>query len=162
MTVDELLAELKEKRDRAAAAAPPVAMSMADTFKDHLRTVTLRRYIAAPGQFGTPAPIGGPPAWRSGALAASVTSWPGGSSGFRATASSGPHTIYAATQQYGQHIYARNFEYMHWRNTGGEWWKKHVYVPPRPYMQPAVADIIADGSLQRNAEAVFTAFMGPY
>ena len=162
MTIEELIAELTEKRDRAAVAAPPVAMAMADTFKDHLKGVTLRRSFAAPGQFGTPAPPGGPPAWRTGALATSVTSWPGMGGGMRASASSGPHTIYDWVQEYGATLHARRFPHMHWVNTGGEWWKKRVTLPARPYMQPALADVIADGSLQRNAVAAFEAVIGPW
>ena len=162
MTIDELIAILEEKRDRGAVAAPPVALAMADTFKDHLKTVTLRRSFAAPGQFGTPAPPGGPPAWRTGALATAVTSWPGATGGMRATASSGPHTIYDWVQEYGAVLRPSHFKYMHWRNSGGEWWKKRVKLPPRPYMEPAVDDIIADGSLQRNAIAAFVSVVGPW
>jgi hypothetical protein len=160
VTIEELIAKLEAIRDDAAAAMPECAMAMADTYKTHLITVTLRRSFAAPGQFGTPAPVGSPVAWRTGALAASVTAWPGVSTGFTATAHVAPHTVYAATQEYGRHIYARRFEFMHWRNTGGEWWKKHVYVPPRPYLHPALADVVADGSLVRAAAERFASLTG--
>jgi len=151
VTPDELVDALQRYRDRAAQAMPEVAMAMADTYKDHLTRVTLRRSYAMPGQFGTPAPAGSPVAYRTGLLARSVTSWPGVYSGLSATAHVAPHTVYAATQEYGREIFARRFTYMHWRNTGGEWWKKRVYVPPRPYLHPALADVIVDGSLRRSA-----------
>jgi len=172
VTPDELVDALQRYRDRAAEAAPAVAMAMAETYQDHLTRVTLRRTYSVPGQFGSPAPPGSPPSFRSGDLARSVTRWPGASSGFTATAHVAPHTIYAAVQEYGKNIYARNFEYMHWHTLGGgdwwhrsgkylgwgeagEWWRKHVYVPPRPYLAPALADVIGDGSLLRSAAAEF-------
>jgi hypothetical protein len=162
MTPDELVRLLEDIRDRAATAAPAVAMEMARVYSVHLSRVTLRRTTAAPGQFGTPAPPGGPPAFRTGALAGSVTHWPGASSGMTGRAYAGPHTIYAVTQQEGAIHFARNFRYMHWTNSGGEWWKKRVDIPPRPYMQPALADVIADGSLQRWAALTFRTLVGQY
>ena len=101
-------------RDRAAQAAPPVAMEMARVYSAHLSQVTLRRTEATPGQFGTPAPRGSPPAYRTGVLAGSVTHWPGPSSGLSALAYAGPHTIYAATQEYGAVHFARDHPYMRW------------------------------------------------
>lgn len=148
--------------DRASDAAPPVAREMARVYSVHLSRVTLRRTFSAPGQFGTPAPVGGPPAWRTGHLAESVTSWPGAQSGMRATWHAGPHTVYAAVQQFGRHIYARRFKYMHWTNDGGEWWKKHVYVPARPYADVALDEVVADGSLLRSAALTFRAYVGFY
>lgn len=172
MTLEELAEALESFRDRAAEAAPEVAMAMAGTYEDHLTRVTLRRTYSVPGQFGTPAPIGSPVSYRTGELARSVTRWPGASSGLSATAHVAPHTIYAAVQEHGQDIYARNFRYMHWINSGGghywprhggsavwheagEWWKEHVYVPPRPYMLPALNETAADGSLVRSAALEF-------
>ena len=61
MTPDELVRLLEDMRDRAAAAAPAVAMEMARVYSVHLSRVTLRRTEAAPGQFGTPAPPGESP-----------------------------------------------------------------------------------------------------
>lgn len=159
MTLDELIAKLEAIRDDAAAAMPACAMAMADTYKTHLTTVTLRRSFAAPGQFGTPAPVGSPVAWRTGALAASVTAWPGAFSGFTATAHVAPHTVYAATQEYGREIFAKR-TYMHWINDRGPWWKKRVYVPPRPYLGPALRDVVEDGSLVRAAGARFAELTG--
>ena len=155
MTPDELVDALQRYRDRAAAAMPEVAMAMANTYKDHVQRVTLRRSYAAPGQFGSPSPPGSPPAWRTGLLAASVTSWPGAYSGLSATAHVAPHTVYAATQEYGREIFAWRFHYMRWYNDRGWWYKKRVLVPPRPYLHPALADVIGDGSLYRAAVLEF-------
>ena len=175
MTPDELIDKLQRYRDMAVAAMPEVAMAMADEYKDHLTHVTLRQRYAAPDQFGTPSPPGSPVAWRTGKLAESVTSWPGASSGMSATAHVAPHTIYAGVQEYGREIFAKRFEYMHWVNgpgdfwqaraagghsyswhpTGGSWYAKRVFVPPRPYLQPALEDVVADGSLLRAASLRF-------
>ena len=38
---------LKALRDKASGAAPPTVMAIADTYKDHLTKVTLRRSFAA-------------------------------------------------------------------------------------------------------------------
>ena len=155
MTPEELVEALQRYRDKAAAAMPEVAMAMADHYKDHLTRVTLRRTYAAPGQFGSPAPPGSPIAYRTGFLARSVTSWPGASSGASASAHVAPHTVYSAVQEYGREIFARNFPYMRWYNDRGWCMKKRVTVPPRPYMHPALADVVADGSLRAAAVLEF-------
>ena len=162
MTPDELVRLLEDMRDRAATAAPAVALEMARVYSVHLSRVTLRRSYAAPGQFGTPAPPGGPPAYRTGRLAGSVTHWPGPSSGTTGRAFAGPHTIYAVTQETGAVHFARNARFMHWTNSGGSWWKKRVDIPGRPYMQPAVAEVVGDGSLQRAAALTFRSLVGHY
>lgn len=161
MTPEELVDAFQRYRDRAAEAMPEVAMAMADTYKDHLTRVTLRRTYASPfpgppgkGQYGTPAPEGGPPAYRFGNLARSVISWPGGSSGFSATAHVAPTVIYAGVQEYGAEIGAHRL-YMRWFNSRGWWYKRHVSIPPRPYLGPALDDVMADGSLERSAALEF-------
>jgi hypothetical protein len=162
VTPDELVGLLEDMRDRAIAAAEPCALEMARVYSVHLSRVTLRRAVAAPGQFGTPAPPGSPPAFRTGLLSESVTHWPGGSSGMTGWAYAGPHAIYAVTQETGAIHFARRARYMHWVNDAGPWWKKRVDIPPRPYMQPAVAEVVADGSLQRAAALTFRALVGHY
>jgi phage gpG-like protein len=157
ITLAELVPVLEALRDRAATAAPPTVMAMADTYRDHLKKVTLRRSFAAPGQFGTPAAPGSPPAWRTGELAKSVTTTPGLQSGLVATASVGPHTIYAATQEHGGVHFARRARYMHWVNSGGSWYLKRVDIPARPYMGPALDEVIGDGSLVKSAMEAFMA-----
>jgi hypothetical protein len=186
VTLDELVRTLEDMRDRAAKAAPDCAMEMARVYSVHLSRVTLQRSHAAPGQFGTPAPPLAPPASRTGALAASVWPWPGPSSGTTGRAFAGPHVIYGRTQETGAIHEARNFLFMHWKNSGGplwhlglsarqggpsffstkhpggEWWKEKVWIPPRPYMGPALADVVADGSLTRSAALTFRSLVGHY
>jgi hypothetical protein len=159
ITLAELPGVLKALRDKAATAAPVTVMAIADTYRDHLKNVTLRRSFAAPGQFGTPAAPGQPPAWRTGELARSVTSVLGASSGLTATASVGPHTIYSRVQNQGAINRPTRAHYMHWVNDGGEWFKKRVVIPPRPYMEPALEECIADGSLTEAAMEAFYAWV---
>ena len=161
MNLDEVPALLAGFRDKAAAAAGPVANAMADTYRHHLTRVTLQRYHSVPGQFGTDSPaFEGPVASRTGRLAASVTSWQGASGPGFGSASVAPHTIYAVTQEWGEVHYARTRKYMHWVNSGGEWWKKRVEIPPRPYMRTATKETIADGSLTRAAMYKFVSITG--
>ena len=167
MTLDELIAKLEAIRDDAAAAMPACAEAMAGTYKDHLVKVTLRRSYASPfpgppgkGQYGTPAPEGGPPAYRFGNLARSVIAWPGVSTGVSATAHVAPTVIYAGVQEFGAEIYARNYPYMKWYNSRGWWAKRHVSIPKRPYLEPALNETIADGSLVRAAAERFASLTG--
>ena len=166
MTIDELIAKLEAIRDEAAAAMPACAMAMSDTYKEHLTRVTLQRSIASTwpgppgkGQFGSPAPAGSPIAYRFGNLSRSVTSWPGGSSGYSAFAHVAPHVVYAGVQEYGAVIDAHR-PYMRWYNSRGWWALKRVKVPPRPYLRPALDDVSADGSLERAAGEKFASLTG--
>lgn len=132
-------------------------MAVAQTYQKHLQKVTLRRSFAAPGQFGTPAAPGQPPAWRTGELARSVTTAAGASSGLTARATVAPHTVYARLQNEGGVNRPTRAKYMHWINSGGEWYAKRVRIPARPYMLPALDDCIANGSLTRAAMEAFYA-----
>jgi hypothetical protein len=166
VTVEELIAKLEAIRDDAAAAMPACAEAMAGTYKDHLVRVTLRRTYASPfpgppgkGQYGTPAPEGGPPAYRFGNLSRSVIAWPGAFTGVSATAHVAPTVIYAGVQEFGAEIGAHRM-YMRWFNSRGWWYKKHVSIPKRPYLEPALNETVADGSLVRAAAERFAALMG--
>ena len=150
-----------EIQARAAEAAGPVAKAMADTYKTHLTRVTLQKYHSAPGQYGTPSPpYVGPVASRTGRLAASVTSVMGASGPGFGSATVGPHTIYAATQEWGD-VHTAHTHFMHWVNDRGAWWKKRVTIPRRPYMEPALDDVIGDGSLSRVAMETFMSIVWP-
>lgn len=147
ITPEEVPGFLKLIRDRAATAAPPTVMAIAQTYQKHLQKVTLRRAFSAVGQFGTSAAPGQPPAWRTGALARSVVTATGASSGVTASAWVGPHVIYARIQDQGGVNRPTHARYMHWVNSGGSWYLKRVRIPPRPYMKPALEDCLANGSL---------------
>jgi phage gpG-like protein len=131
-------------------------MAMAEHYRDHVKDVTLRRYGHAPAT-ETDSPPGQPPAWVSGELARSITAVQGPSSGTYATATVGPHVIYARIQELGGHIRPVRARYLRWTEDGITHYSKHVYLPPRPYMAPALADCIADGSLTAGAAAAFMA-----
>jgi len=117
----------------------------------------------------TPAPPGRPPALMpggvNGSLRGSVTmSGPTGGGGI-GLASVAPHTIYAATQEWGSTHTAKNGPFM-WlwiRYIGYQeviarsWLRREVTIPERPYMRTAVAEEIANGELQAVAESTFEA-----
>lgn len=153
---EELPAVLRELRDKAAVAAEPCVMAMAGTFKDRLTGVTLRRYSHPPAT-KTPSPPGQPPAWMTGELARSVTSVLGPSGGMTATATVGPHTVYARIQEYGGSIRPVRARFLRWTEDGIVHYSKHVRLPPRPYMRPAIREVIEDGSLTRAAAEAFMA-----
>jgi hypothetical protein len=155
ITLAELPAVLKALRDRAAVSAPPTVMAMADSYQERVSRVTLRRYSHSFGT-KTDSPPGQPPAWVLGALARSVTSVPGASSGMVATARVGPHTIYARLQELGGVVRPHGHPFLRFRGLDGEWvYKRSVTVPARPYMRPTLEDMILDGSLTRAAAERF-------
>ena len=161
ITPEEVPGFLKLIRDRAADAAPPAVTAIAQTYQKHLQKVTLRRSFAAPGQFGTPAAPGQPPAWRTGALARSVWTTAGPSSGATASAWVGPHVIYARIQNQGGVNRPTHAKYMHWVNSGGSWYLKRVDIPARGYMRPALEDCLANGSLtEAGMEAFYVRVWG--
>ena len=162
MTIDEAIAVLKAFQAGSATAAGPAAKAMADTYKSHLTKVTLQRYHSAPGQFGTTSPEGAPIAFRTGALAGSVTSTAGRSGPGFGSAYVRPNKIYAVTQEWGDEHTPSRFPYMRWHNSGGWWAKKLVKIPERSYMRPAVRETAADGSLTRSAALMFRSMVGPY
>jgi hypothetical protein len=153
MTPAQLPAFLKVVRDKAATTAPGVSHAMSDTFMDHLVHVTLRQTMHAPFT-ETPSPPGRPPAWVTGRLAGSVTITPGVQSGIRATNSVGPHIFYASVQEFGGDMEARHRQFMRFLKDG-EHFAKRVHVPKRPYMEPALEDVIQDGTLQSSAIGSF-------
>lgn len=158
----ELPAILEALKARAEHGAKPAVIAMAERYRRYV-VAELQLSRAEIGQFGTPAPRGAPPAWRSGELTRSVRTMAGPPSGWVATASVAPHTIYARTQEYGQIHRPTRFRYMHWFNVGGprtEWFKKIVDIPARPYLRPAHKAVIADGSLTRAAMAAWVAAVG--
>lgn len=162
---DDLLSALVGLEFRGMRTSPVVARAMADCFHDHLVNVTLKRY-EHPMYTRTPAPAGGPPATMSGELGLSVTSEVR-SGVLTSRAWVGPHTIYAGVQEFGAEIDVKHMTtnrwghtmpgFMRWFNDGEFWYKRHVSIPARPYMEIARNEVIADGSLYR---AAYNAFLG--
>jgi len=138
---------------RVINTCPACALSMAHTFRNQLKNVTLVMYSHAAGT-RTPSPAGvGPPATVSGDLRRSVLAWMG-ASGVVSTAYSGPTIFYAPIQEYGGQMWHRRFQYMHFMYDGPQW-RKHVVVPERPYMGKALAAVIGNGSLQADVMEIF-------
>ena len=169
MTPGELPGVLAAIAGRASAAAVPVAGAMAKTYETHLVDITLIESGSHAPVTPTPAPPGRPPAEMTGALRGSVTmAGPTGGGGI-GTASVAPHTIYAATQEWGGVHSAVNGPYMWlWLRYVGyievirrNWLKTTVEIPERPYMRTAVAETIASGELQGAAERAFEAAVWP-
>lgn len=156
---------LEQIQARAAEAAPPVVLSMAnDYYRQVQRNLRFRAhgigFFIPPRGPWTNAPAGEPPALASGDLAGSVEVMPGVMGGTFATASVAPHTIYATVQEYGRDIYPRFKRYMHWIDEGGAHFAKKVSIPERPYMRPALEEVIFSGSLQRSAIEAFISATG--
>ena len=53
----------------------------------------------------------------------------------------GSNVVYAAIQEYGGVIRARNKPYLHFKTKDGKWHKvKSVTIPAQPYLRPAILD----------------------
>lgn len=167
MTPAELPGYLREIRARVAAAEVPVAQKMGSAYKDHLVNYTLHESGSHAPVTRTPAPAGRPPAFMPGglhgSLAGSVTQGPTyGGDGYGRT-SVAPNTIYAATQQWGSVHTGKPWMWL-WVGYIGpievlrRRWRRHeVKIPPRPYMNVAVDELIANGELSRVAADTFEA-----
>lgn len=161
MTPDELPAYLEAIAARAMEAAVPVVDAVAGTYKTHLVGFTLHESGSHPPVTYTPAAPGRPPAMMTGKLAGSVTKTPGSGSGGVAESAVAPHTIYAATQEYGgvhtgvpwMWLWVRYIGMAEVQRRG--WIMHQVKIPPRPYMSTAVDETILDGSLERAGENAF-------
>jgi phage gpG-like protein len=158
VTPQECLALLEAVRDKAAKAAPDMAMAMGRAHQDHLTRVTLSRFQSVPME-RTPSPPGAPPAAMTGRLRGSVTCVQGASSGVVGRSVVGPHTIYAATQEWGGVHYGRPHMWLWLRYAGAEevrrrgWVKRVVHIPERPYMRPSRDEVIANGAITAAASA---------
>lgn len=155
MSPDDLPAFLSAIRDKAAKAAPPAVMGMADAYRSRVSRVTLRQY-SHPYGAKTDSPPGQPPAWVLGALARSVTAVLGASSGTDAHADVSPHTVYARIQEVGGTIRPVHRRFLRFVQDGEVVYAKRVTLPPRPYMAPTTRDMIQDGSLTMAAADAFT------
>lgn len=158
MTPDENVKLWESLLATVADSAPDIADGMAEVFQGRVQNFTLRQSIHPPGMFWK-ATTGRPPAYVTGNLARSIIMTPAHGS-ITATASVGATAVYAAIQEFGGYTWG-NRGLMHWRNSGGEWFMRKVFVPEHPYMRPTVEATIRDGSLQRSAIAAFMAHMSP-
>jgi phage gpG-like protein len=161
MTPDEVVAYLEAIRDKAAKAAPACALAMGKVHQDYVQNVTLTRFQSVPVS-QTPSPPGAPPASMTGTLRRSITCTRGAGGGMHASAVVGPHTIYAATQEWGDEDRRGNPRMWLWLHYIGPyevkrrgWVKERVKIPARPYMRPSRDDVIANGSVQAAGSAAF-------
>ena len=161
ITPAELPGLLEALKARVEAAAVPVVDAIAETYKEHLVGYTLHESGSHPPVTQTPAAPGRPPAFMTGQLAGSVTQTPGAGGGGIAESTVAPHTIYAATQEYGGVHTGKPWMWLWVRYIGAHevarrgWVKHQVTIPARPYMSTAVDETVADGSLVSAAMAKF-------
>lgn len=170
-TAFEAAAYLDMIAKRAADAAESVAVAMAEAFKDHVTTVTLKR-DAHDRLSKTPSAPGSPPAMVSGHLAGSFVVVPEGGGGGVGRAAAGPTAIYAAVQEFGATIHVRNRKALMWRTSyitdatnleksfregAGTWlnFAPLVRIPARDYMKEGLREVVASGELERRKIAVF-------
>lgn len=155
MTPAELPGMWQAIKYRAVQGITDAANAMATAYQRRLVTSTLIRYTHPP-QTKTPSPPGQPPALVTGTLRRSVRPvYAAGAPGGVATSFVAPHTVYARIQEYGGHIYPVRAKFLRWVEDGVMHFAKHVYLPPRPYMRPTTAEMVADGALHRAALAAF-------
>lgn len=163
MTPAQLPGYLAAIRARVEAAAVPVVDAVAGTYEEHLVGFTLRESGSHPPVTFTPAAPGRPPAFMTGRLAGSVTRTPGAGGGGIAESTVAPHTVYAATIQWGGVHTGKPWMWLWVRYIGpGEvarrgWVKHEVTIPSYPYMNVAVDETIANGSLERAGADRFMA-----
>ena len=172
ITPDELPAYLQAIYDRVEAAAVPVAQKVGNAYKEHLVGFTLHEsgehghatFENGVATYPEAAPAGRPPAFMDGQLADSVLQDPAYAVGpgvARTTVA--PHTVYAATQQWGavHHgrpgmalWYERDLTMSQVRQA--HWLRRSVTIKEHPYMNVAVDETIANGALERAGEEAFT------
>lgn len=161
ITPAELPGYLVPIKTRVEDSSVPVVDAIAETYEHHLVGFTLHESGAHPPVTQTPAPEGRPPAFMTGQLAGSVARTPGAGGGGIATATVAPHTIYAATIQWGGVHHGDMWLWVKYIGPSEvlrhNWRKQEVTIGARPYMDVAVDEEIANGELVRAGEARFLA-----
>jgi len=165
--LNDLPAYLESLKKAAATAAAPAANAMADAVRHQVQNVALKQVAHAPGMFWKAAPMR-PPAYASGVLSRSVRMIPAsgslsfGTNTARGVASVSVGAKYAAIQEFGGDTWPSRGRYMHWVNTGGEWYMTRVTIPPHPYFRPTVDRMIRNGDLSRAAYQAFWVRVLPF
>ena len=128
--------------DQVAAALDRIALRVRSATrkgaKDGIRLVQRRAFVqlsrySHPPHTPTPSPPGQPPARISGHLLGSLSPTGPYPTGAGFAGKLGPTAVYSRIQE-----------------LGGQTGRNHsVTLPPRPYMRPTRAQVIADGSLRR-------------
>jgi len=140
-------ADIAAKARGGAAAA---ATSMAKYIAWRTARDTLERSSHGSGAWHRTRP-GEPPARSTGKLAKGMYYKAAYGDGPRATAWVGNRVDYSRILEYGCVIEPANFEFLHWRDSGGSWFHQFLESPPHPFLEPTVDESIDDGSLQDAA-----------
>lgn len=141
--VSALIASLERIGHRASDGAQAAAEAMADGAEQEMQRV-LRASSHARGT-RTPSPPGSPPSRVSGALARSVRA----------------RTPFAIGRAKWEAHTASGIAYARIHEVGGWTGRNHAsYLPPRPYVAPTLARLIASGRLDAWARAAFVAEVG--
>jgi hypothetical protein len=154
MDLDEYIAWLEKSIDKIDYGAAAAANAMAEYLADRIAYDTLQRQRHAPGAYFKAAP-GAPPASASGNLARSTYWTPSPASrGLRASAYVGNSAKYANLLEFGGCVLRpTSGKVMHWSDSGGSWYHARLPAsgnfPAHPFIQPTIAEAIADGSLRR-------------
>jgi hypothetical protein len=166
MDIEELPAYLDALRIRVNFAGRAASDGMVAAFDRGIKSNELIRTT------GHPSPPGSPPALETGRLRGSFHIKHAVEAGpYRWLSSDGPDTIYANIQEYGGDIWAKHTYvdkrtgitrpgFLRWGGPGGYHFARHVHLPKRPYMHPAVHRMTGDGTLRRGAVSGFNHFMG--
>lgn len=160
MDLAGLIAHLEALKKAASNAGPPAATAMAKAVQYQIKNVALKQVAHAPGLFFRAAPMR-PPAYASGRLSRSIIMRPA-SGTIRGTAMVGATARYAAIQEFGGKTWPSHGRFMHWVNSGGEWWMREVTIPPHPYFRPTVDRMVHNGDLSRAAYQAFWVRIQPY
>lgn len=168
MDFGDLAGYLTEVRERVAASMVPVDDAIGSAYRDHLVDYTLIESGAHPPAMDPPAyppaaPPGRPPMVMTGNLRDTVVKTPAAGDGGVAECSVFPTVIYANTQQWGADhtgapLMVLWLRYVGYDRAKAAGWRRHtVRIKPHPYMNTAVDESIANGTLSRAAVASFAA-----
>ena len=160
-TITEGILALYDLISRVQDAPRPVVMHIAETYRDYVSDVVLRRYQHAERTWTTSPRNTGSPAWVTGNLARSIRARQGPYTENWAMASVGPYIVYGRIQELGGEI--KGNPWLHWQNISPEtgqltdWFMKRVDLPPRPYLSPAATETVDRGLLTAAAVSEFLA-----
>lgn len=123
------IAALAKIAAQVKASLPAVVAEGSEVIQTNARAELAKR---PPSRWDVPGRV-------PGRLAASIrtfTPYPSGVNEW--SARTAPTVIYGRLQELGGHIYPVRAAYLHWYANGTEFFRKHVYVPGRPYLEPGL------------------------
>lgn len=132
---NEQLAELARRVDGATDRGVNAGLEVV-----RAEAVSKLSQVSHPPFTKTPSTAPEPPAMIDGALGRSFRVLRDASSGGRYSGRIGPTKIYSRIQELGGDIYVKTAPFLRWFEDGSWHQALHVYLPPRPYLKPAVED----------------------